>query len=105
MLDRVASMAESGADPDVTAAAARQTMEMLATHLVIKAGTILQLGTDVHQHLNHHSVRAESNITEAGARCLRIKASLNMPCKHLVENAIQQNHSWEQAQDEFIATM
>ena len=104
-LDRVASMAESGADPDMTAAAVRQTMEMLATHLGIKAGAIMQLGADVHQHLNHHSIRAKSDVTEAGARRIRIKASLHMPHKHMVENAIQKNHSWEQARDECIAAM
>ena len=40
-LDRVASMAESGADPDMTVAAVRQSMEMLATHLDLKAGAIM----------------------------------------------------------------
>ena len=98
-------MAESGADPDMTAAAVRQAMEMLATHLDLKAGTIMQLGADVHRHLNHNSARAVSNVTEAGARRVRIKASLTMPCKHMVENATQKNHSWEQARDECIATM
>ena len=63
-LDRVASMAESGADPDMTAAAAvHQSMETLATHLNLKAGTIMQLGADVHRYLNHNSVRAASDIT------------------------------------------
>ena len=104
-LDRVASMAESGADPDMTAAAVRKSMETLATHLDLKAGTIMQLGADVHRYLNHNSVKAASDITEAGARRLRIKASLNMPCKHMVEDATQKNHSWEQARDECIATM
>ena len=59
----------------------------------------------MHRYLNHNSVRAASYITEAGARRLRTKASVDMPCKHMVEDATQKNHSWEQARDECIATM